>query len=35
MSRQHLPTERIDFHLPANIKSGPLQPQVEPADPGE
>jgi hypothetical protein len=33
MFRQHRPTERIDFYLPANLKPGPFEAQIEPADP--
>jgi hypothetical protein len=35
MLREHRPAEWIDLNLPFNFKSGPREPQVEPADPRE
>jgi hypothetical protein len=33
--RQHFPAKRVNFHLPANLKTRSLKPQIEAPDPGE
>jgi hypothetical protein len=33
--REHRPAERVNFNLPLDLKSGALEPEIEPANPGE